>query len=271
MDFSRLRDSNFARNISTEFIASMVTRLIIIIFSFVVYFKQKKYSYKEKPKGIVNLAEIIVDFGDKQVNELRGHPKYFSNFGGYIIPLAAYIFIGFVVGRTGFPNLIVLGPASEGYLRNETNQFSQITPPFTNLAFTLSIGLLTVVIIELTKLRSEKWNYYRQFIFTFPPLLPLATNLVPMISFGRRLFGNAFAGFCIETLLYYAFNSIGHSFGLVLAPVFRPFIHAYFDAWGGIVQTMVFVRITRRNIAQQAPENEAVEEQAKARTLKAHR
>ena len=75
MDFSRLRDSNFARNISTEFIASMVTRLIIIVFSFVVYFKQKKYSYKDKPKGIVNLAEIIVDFGDKQVNELRGHTK----------------------------------------------------------------------------------------------------------------------------------------------------------------------------------------------------
>ena len=271
MDFSRVTDKNFARNISTEFIASRATRLLIIIFSFVVYFKQKKYSYKDKPKGIVNLAEIIVEFGDKQVNELMGKPKYFSNFGGYVIPLAAYIFLGFIVGRMGIPNFIVLGPASEGYLRNEQNLFTQISPPFTNLAFTRTIGLLTVVLIELTKRRCDKWNYYKQFIFTFPPLLPLATNLVPMLSLGRRLFGNAFAGFCIETLLYYALNSIGHSFGLVLAPVIRPAIHAYFDAWGGIIQTRVFVRITRRNIAQQAPENEAVEQQAKARTLKAHR
>ncbi len=271
MDFSRISDTNFARNISTEFIASRITRLLIIIFSFVVYFKQKKYSYKDKPKGIVNLAEIIISFGDKQVNELRGKPKYFSNFGGYIIPLAAYIFLGFIVGMVGFPNLIVLGPESEGYIRNEKNLFSQISPPFTNLTFTRAIGLLTVILIEFTKIRSDKWNYYKQFIFTFPPLLPLATNFVPMLSLGRRLFGNAFAGFCIETLLYYLFDGIGNSFGLVLAPVVRPFIHAYFDLWGGIIQTRVFVRITRMNIAQQAPENEAVEAQAKAITLKAHR
>ena len=268
INFGNLLNPNFMKMITPEFITSMIVMLAIIIFSFVVYFKQKNVDPLEKPKGIVNVAEMIVEFADKQVSDLMGCPKYFSNFGGYIIPLFLYIFLGFFVGMMGIPNFIVLGPASEGYILNETKLFSTLPSPFTNLTFTLLIGLITVVMIEATKIRTNKWNYYKQFIFTFPPLLPLVTNFVPMISLGIRLFGNAFAGFCIMTLLYQMFNAILGGFGLILAPVIMPVFHAYFDLFSGFIQTIVFVMITMMDIAQEAPQEELAETVAKAAAMR---
>ncbi len=264
INFDNLLNPHFSKMISAEFITSMIVMLLIIIFSFVVYFRMKKTDPLEKPKGIVNIAEVIVSFGDNKVNELMGCPKYFSNFAGYIIPLSAYIFLGFFIGMMGIPNFIVLGKKSDGYILNETKLFSTLPSPFTNLTFTLLLGLITVVLIEVTKLRTDKWKYVNQFIFTFPPLLPLATNFVPMLSLGIRLFGNAFAGFCITTLLYQTFYALFSHFGLLLAPVIMPFLHAYFDLFSGFIQTIVFVMITMMDIMQGAPQEEANESISKA-------
>lgn len=268
INFDNLLNPDFKKMISPEFITSMIVMLIIIVFSFVVYFKQKKLGPLDKPKGIVNFAETVVEFGDRQVGELMGCPKYFSNFGGYVIPLALYIFLGFFIGMMGIPNLIVLGPKSEGYLLNESKLYSTLPSPFTNLTFTLLIGLITVVLIEITKLRTQRFKYINQFIFTFPPFLPLATNFVPMLSLGIRLFGNAFAGFCIMTLLYQTFYALFNHFGLLLAPVIMPVLHAYFDLFSGFIQTIVFVMITMMDIAQEAPEEEEKEKIAKAVALR---
>lgn len=269
INFDNVLNPNFLKMISPEFVTSLIVMLAIIIFSLVVYFKQKNLDPLEKPKGIVNIAELIVEFGDRQVSELMGCPKYFSNFGGYVIPLALYIFLGFFIGMMGIPNVIVLGPASEGYIMNETTQFTALPSPFTNLTFTLLIGLITVVMIEITKMRTNRWGYFKQFVNSFPPLLPLLTNFVPMLSLGIRLFGNAFAGFCIMTLLYQMFNALLNGFALALAPVIMPVFHAYFDLFSGFIQTIVFVMITMMDIAQEAPEMETQEALVKAVDMKA--
>ena len=269
INFDNVLNPNFLKMISPEFVTSLIVMLAIIIFSLVVYFKQKNLDPLENPKGIVNIAEFIVEFGDRQVSELMGCPKYFSNFGGYVIPLALYIFLGFFIGMMGIPNFIVLGPASEGYIMNETTQFTALPSPFTNLTFTLLIGLITVVMIEITKMRTNRWGYFKQFVNSFPPLLPLLTNFVPMLSLGIRLFGNAFAGFCIMTLLYQMFNALLNGFALALAPVIMPVFHAYFDLFSGFIQTIVFVMITMMDIAQEAPEMETQEALVKAVDMKA--
>lgn len=269
MNFGNLLNTSYDKMISGEFIVSMITMLIIVILSFVIYFKQKKYGPLDKPKGIVNLAETIIGWADEKVSGIMGCPRYFANFAGYIIPLFLFIFIGFFIGMMGIPNFIVLGPASEGYILNEGKLFTQMPNPFTNLAFTLSIGFITVVLIEVTKIRTQKWSYWKPFVLTFPPFLPLVTNLVPMISLGIRLFGNSFAGFCVMTLLYNALYNMLGGFGLLAGPVVMPFMHAYFDAFSGLIQALVFVMITMMDIAQEAPSTEADEAVAKATTLKA--
>lgn len=263
LNIENVINPNFLKAMPLEFISSMLTMLLICLFSFVVYFKQKKLPLDSEPKGIVNVAEMIVEFADKQVSELMGCPKYFSNFGGYMISLCFYIFFGFIVGIIGIPNFINFGGSSTEYLLNDSTMYKSLPAPFTNLAFTLSIGLMTVILIELTKARTKKWKYFNQFIFNFPPLLPLVTNLVPMLSLGLRLFGNAFAGSCIMILLNQMFLSLANGFGLIAAPFIMPFLHAYFDIFSGLIQTIVFAMITMMNIAQQAPEeklNEKIEE-----------
>lgn len=269
MNFDNFLNPDFVKMISGEFIVSMITMSIIIILSFVIYFKQKKYKPLDKPKGIVNIAETIIGWADKQVTSIMGCPRYFSDFAGYIIPLFLFIFIGFFIGMIGIPNFIVLGPASEGYILNESKLFTQLPNPFTNLAFTLTIGFLTFLLIEITKLRTQKASYWKQFVFAVPPLAPLFTNFAPMISLSIRLFGNSFAGFCIMTLLYSALYNIGNGFGLIAGPIVMPFLHAYFDAFGGFIQSLVFVMITMMDIAQEAPAEESQKEMAKATTLKA--
>lgn len=269
MNFENVLNPNFIKMISPEFIASLMTMLIIIILSFVIYFKQRKLDPLEKPKGIVNLAETVIGWADKSVNEIMDSPRWFGNFAGYIIPLFMYIFIGFFIGMMGFPNFIYLGSKADGYLLNETKLFAALPNPFTNLAFTLIIGLITVIMIEITKMRVQKFSYWKQFVFTFPPLIPLATNFSPMLSLGIRLFGNSFAGYCIVTLLYNALKNIGGGFGLIASPFIMPFMHAYFDAFSGFIQALVFVMITMMDIAQEAPHDEVQKEIAKATTLKA--
>ena len=269
MNIERMLDPNFAKNITGEFIAALLTMAIIIVLSFVIYFKQKKYGPLDKPKGIVNAAETVIGWADNQVSQIMGYPKYFANFGGYIIALFLFIFIGFFIGMIGIPNLIVLGSSAEGYRLNEGTLFTALPNPFTSAGTTLSLGLITVIMIEVTKLRTQKFAYWKQFVFTFPPLVPLITNLSPMISLGIRLFGNSFAGYCIMTLLYNAFYNIASGFGMIAGPAIMPFMHAYFDAFSGLIQSLVFVLITMMDIAQEAPSEEAQKEMAQAVTLKA--
>jgi F-type H+-transporting ATPase subunit a len=269
MNFENVLNPNFIKMMPLEFIVSMITMLIIIVLSFVIYFKQKKYGPLDKPKGIVNVAETVIGWADEKVNGLMHCPRWFGDFAGYIIPLFMFIFIGFFIGMMGIPNFIVLGSAEDGYIINESKLFVQLPNPFTNLAFTLSLGLLTVIMIEVTKLRVQKFSYWKQFVFTFPPFVPLVTNLSPMISLGVRLFGNSFAGYCIMTLLYNALANIGGGFGLIASPFVMPFMHAYFDAFSGFIQSLVFVMITMMDIAQEAPSEESQKEMAMATTLKA--
>ena len=70
INFDNVLNPNFLKMISPEFVTSLIVMLAIIIFSLVVYFKQKNLDPLEKPKGIVNIAEFIVEFGDRQVSGL---------------------------------------------------------------------------------------------------------------------------------------------------------------------------------------------------------
>ncbi len=240
--------------IPAEFISSMLVMLVIIILTFTVYFKQKKYTYLDKPKGIVNAAEMVVEFADKQVEELMG--KRFEGFGGYAIALAGYIFLGFIVGIMGIPNFIVIG---EDALLNSGTYLQTLPNPFTNLAMPLSIGFVSVVLIEGYNIKYQRARYFLKFVEPIP-VISLFTMWTPMLSLALRLFGNVFAGYCLSTLCYSALAELGSGFGLIAAPFVMPVVHAYFDVFSGYIQTMVFCMITLMNIAQAAPdEDEAVD------------
>lgn len=212
-----------------EFITALLAMLIIIILSLIIGFKAKRADPLKKPKGILNIAEILVNFTDKQVHELMG--DRFPNFGGYVLGLGSFIIFGFIIGLLGLPN------------------------PFLNLSITLALALCTLGAMHFTSIRFKKWSYFKRYVEPLPFFLPI--NLVsmwaPAFSLAFRLFGNALAGYCILTITYLAFsipNSM--SFGFVITPI----LHAYFDIFDGLIQMAVFTMLTMVNVAQEAPSKE---------------
>lgn len=259
MNIDNILNSDFPNNIPVEFVTSILVMLIIIIFSFVIYFKQKKVKALDKPKGIVSLFEMAVEYMDKKTGEDMG--VMHLSVTPYFMCLAAYIFLGFIVGMSGIPNVIYLGEKSQF---NSSNLFTALPNTFTNLAFPLIIGLISWTLIQACSIRFNRFKYLKQFVSPIPGV-GLLTVFSPLISLSFRLFGNALAGYCLSTITYFAFESMLNGFGLIAVPFIMPFFHAYFDIFSGFIQTLVFVTLSMMDISNEGP---SIEEQLEMVSLK---
>ena len=253
MNYGNLLNNDFLKVMPSEFITSLIVMVLICAFSFTVYFKQKKADPLKKPKGIVNIMEMVVEYFD---NKTKGDMGYiYLPLAGYFAVLAAYIFLGFFIGMMGIPNFIYVG---EDAILNSNKLFASLGNPFTNLAFPLLIGLITWTLMQIVAIRYSRWGYLKQFVSPIPAV-GLLTIWAPFISISLRLFGNALAGFALSTLIYTAFKYLfSHFLGLIAVPVVMPLFHAYFDLFSGFIQTLVFVTLTMMNIAQNGPSSEEI-------------
>jgi F-type H+-transporting ATPase subunit a len=185
-----------------------------------------------KPRGLYNFFEMYVEFIERNVLDIMDYR--FENFTGYILGLSMFMLISFIFGLTGFPN------------------------PFSYLGSTLSIALVTFLMIHITSIHYTHWKYFKRYIEPVPFFLPI--NLLsmwsPLISLSLRLFGNALAGWCFMTLVYYALTIMVGNFPILLAPLVTPILHAYFDIFSGTIQTLVFCLLSMIFISQEAPELE---------------
>ena len=252
MNIDNIIRSDFPNNVPVELLSSFLVMLIIIVLSFIIYFKQKKMKPLEKPRGITSLMEILIEYMDKKTGEDMG--ILHVSLSPYFMCLFAYIFLGFIVGIIGIPNLIYLGEDSQF---NSNKLFTALPNPFTNLAFPMIIGFITWILIQAISIRFKKAKYLKQFVSPIPGV-GLFTVFSPLISLSLRLFGNAFAGFCLSTITYFAFSQIVNGLGLILVPAIMPFFHAYFDLFAGFIQSLVFMTLSMMDIANEGP---SIEEQ----------
>ena len=236
-------DTFFEFDIPGEVIMSLVVMLIILILSCVIFILVKKADPLKKPKGLLSLAEIAVEKIDGLVDDNMG--EGFKNYGGYILALALFIFLSFLIGISGLPN------------------------PLTYLGVPLSLALCTFVLIHITSIKYTKIKYFKRYIDPIPLFLPI--NLIsmwaPLLSMTLRLFGNAFAGMVLMTLVYWALQtfgnfifSVGPGGSIIFAPFITPVLHAYFDLFSGAIQTLVFMFLSMLFIAQEKPEEDKIEE-----------
>ena len=246
MDFGKIIAPISWNTLPPEFLTSILALLIVLILAFVIRIKLKNYDPLKKPHGFLNVVETIVQFADNSVKNLMG--PAFDGFGGYIVCVGAYIFLGFFIGMIGIPN--VFQPQGETFLEPLPN-------PFTNLAFPLSLALLTFILIHYTSIKVKKWAYFERYIEPIPVFLPI--NLVTMwsnvLSLTLRLFGNALAGYCVITLIYVGLSTAippaGSYWGMFFDPFIAPIAHLYFDIFDGAIQLVVFTMLTMINIAQE--------------------
>ena len=213
--------------------------VIVIILAIIVGIMAHFANPLKRPKGLLHLAEIGVNYFDNFAKDLAGPAM--PNFGGFIMGVAVYLFIAFIFGLTGLPS------------------------PVTYMAVPLSLGLTTFILIHVTSIRYTKWKYFKRYIDPIPIFLPI--NLIsmwaPLLSLTLRLFGNAIAGWALLTIVESGLTSLSQQLfafmqtewsGVFLAPVPLALLHAYFDLFSGLIQTVVFISLTAIFIGQEVPE-----------------
>ncbi len=231
--------------LSGETISSLFVVGILCLLSFYIAIRARFANPLKKPKGILFLAEVGVTFFDNLVENLMG--RRYRGFGGFILAIACYLFIAFIWGLTGLPS------------------------PVTYLATPLSLGLITFVCIHGNAIRFNKFRYFKRYIEPVPVFLPvnLISMWAPLLSLTMRLFGNALAGWTLMTLLYSALKSLSNKIfsfipdgygASILPPFITPALHAYFDLFSGLIQTVVFLFLSMIFIANEGPEEDEIQE-----------
>ena len=232
-------DNFFTTDTPGEIISSLIVVVIVIILAIIVGIMAHFADPLKRPKGLLHLAEIGVNYFDNFAKDLAGPAM--PNFGGFIMGVAVYLFIAFIFGLTGLPS------------------------PVTYMAVPLSLGLTTFILIHVTSIRFTKWKYFKRYIDPIPIFLPI--NLIsmwaPLLSLTLRLFGNAIAGWALLTIVESGLTSLSQQLfafmqtewsGVFLAPVPLALLHAYFDLFSGLIQTVVFISLTAIFIGQEVPE-----------------
>ena len=232
-------DNFFSLDIPGEIISSLIVMLIIMVLAIIVGIQAHFQDPLKKPKGLLHLTEIGVKFFDNFASELAGTAM--PNFGGFIMGVAVYLFIAFIFGLTGLPS------------------------PVTYMAVPLSLGLTTFLLIHIISARFTKWKYFKRYVDPIPIFLPvnLISMWAPLLSLTLRLFGNAIAGWALLTIVEFSLRDASAAiFSFVpsgwneifLAPIPLAVLHAYFDLFSGLIQTVVFISLTAIFIGQEIPE-----------------
>ena len=232
-------DNFFQIDIPGEVISSLIVMLIIVILAIIIAIQAHFQDPLKKPKGLLLIAEIGVQFFDNFVKDLTG--SALPNFGGFIMGVATYLFLAFIFGLTGLPS------------------------PVTYMAVPLSLGLTTFLLIHLISAKFTKWRYFKRYIDPLPVFLPvnLLSMWAPLLSLTLRLFGNAIAGWALLTIVEFSLRDASAAiFSFVpsgwneifLAPIPLAILHAYFDLFSGLIQTVVFISLTAIFIGQEIPE-----------------
>ena len=231
---------DISTGLAPEVISSLMVVAIILILCIIIAIKARFADPLKKPKGLLFLTETGVKFFDNMVSEMMG--IHFKGYGGFIMAIAVYLFISFIFGLTGLPS------------------------PVTNLAVPLSLALITFVLIHATSVKYTKWKYFKRYIDPFPVMLPvnLVSMWAPLLSMTLRLFGNALAGWTLMSIVYWALGNLsGMIFSFIdsawnevfIAPFVTPILHAYFDLFSGLIQTVIFIFLTMINISNEVPED----------------
>ena len=245
LTIKEMGDKFLTTELAGEVFSSLIVIGIEVILFVIIGIMAMVHDPLKKPKGLLLVGEIGVNFFDNLAEGLMG-PR-FRGFGGYIMAIAIYLFLAFIFGLTGLPS------------------------PITYLAVPLSLGLSTFVLIHATSIKYTKWRYFKRYIEPVPFFLPI--NLIsmwaPLLSLTLRLFGNAIAGWTLMTMVYYALQNLsGMMFNWIqtsgpvevskvfLAPIPAAILHMYFDLFSGFIQTTVFISLTMIFVGQEAPEEE---------------
>ena len=199
--------------------------LIIIMIGLTIFgiFVKKKLQDTDKPNGIQNVAELIVEMLDGMVKSNMG--KHAVKYRNYVGTLFIFLLVSNISGILG------------------------LRPPTADYGVTFPLGLITFALIQYNNIKWNKFGAVTELFKPFPFLFPinLIGELAAPFSISLRLFGNVVSGTVIMALIYGLLSKIAFLWPGVL--------HAYFDIFSGAIQTYVFCMLTMVWITQKIPED----------------
>lgn len=219
--------------------AIIIVSLFIILFIIIVNHKLKNLNPDKPPKGILLIAETLVDWTNNLCKNALG--SKWKVFAPYILFEAMFLAIANLSGLLG------------------------LTSPTSTICVPLALGIVTGFVMHFAAIKyGGMKSYLKSYLDPIPLMLPINifSELMTPISMGLRLFGNIFSGTVVSTLLYHLFtnvlsfaiNSINIPYGALIAGIVMPFIHAIFDVFLGLIQVYVFCLLSVVFIAGKIPD-----------------
>lgn len=209
---------NFTVNIAgIKIIAPIIYEWATMIFLIIASILLTRKMSTRNPSKIQTLIEMLYSFLEGIVVDNVG--EEYSNF----IPVLGTMFMMlFILDTSG-----MLG-------------FSEAT---SNLSVTAGFTIITFCIMHGNAIKKNGVKeYFKGYARPYVPmiLLNLMELFILPLSLCLRLFGNMLAAAIVVGLVYSGLNSLNWACQLVI-PI--P-VHLFFDAFDGIIQTIIFVMLT---------------------------
>lgn len=194
---------------------TVVTTWIIMAFLtlLAVIARIKLTTFKEKPSGLQNFIELVIESMDNFV--VGAMSEKYAYFGNWFFGVFVFILVSNLSGLLGF------------------------RAPTADLATTAALGFATFFLIHFMGIFTQKGGYFKGYLEPIPLMLPMniISEVATPISLSFRLFGNILGGAIIMGLVY----SIPFWFLKIGIP---GVLHIYFDVFAGCIQTVIFVMLS---------------------------
>lgn len=212
--------------VTNSLLASILISTLMIVGAF---FIRRKMALV--PGGVQNFFEMVVESILKLMDSVLTDRKLSEKY----LPLVATIFL-FVLSANWLG--LIPGVGAVGLAEGEKIK-TFLRPPSSDLNFTIALAAIAVVGVNLFavlalgfKRHFSKFFTLKNPIFSFVGLLEFFSELIKIVSFSFRLFGNIFAGKVL--LLIVSF----------LVPYFIPLPFLFLELFVGFIQAFIFAILT---------------------------
>ncbi len=228
----------FGIQLQVELVSILIVLGVIFTFLILINREITKADPLAKPSKFLTLGLVYYKIFKGLVNDNMGK-RANPNYEPYIAAIAMYLFFSNILGLFALPS------------------------PTANYSVTLTMALITFVLIQYTKIKTNTFKgYLLGFFQPFPPfvIMNIFGLVAPLISMSLRLFGNITSG-SVLMMLFYTFTQWLSS---LILPFFNfnfigiltaPFLHLYFDLFAGLIQTYIFISLTTIFIGIELPQD----------------
>ena len=216
--------------LTNTFLTTLLVDLLLVFVSISFYYYYTREV--EAESFFVKIIKVLVYELLKIIDSVTRDRKLSKMVFGLIATLFIFIAVS---------NLLALIPGFLGsfYILTPDGKVPLLRSPNSDLTLTLSLAIISLLSTQYFSLKILGWNSYLKRFFNFSSLIKfilgffeLISELIKLLSFSFRLFGNVFAGEVLLLVLGF------------LIPYFIPLPFMILEVFVGVIQAFIFSVLT---------------------------